>query len=114
MSPEQATGRDVDGRSDMFSLGAVLYELVCGRRPFGGDNAAQLVEAILHDEIPPFQPLGTRSASAGGRARVRRMLEKDPASRYAGLGEVAEALATPRRRRAARRLGPARDGQSSP
>src|SRR5438093_1977208 len=54
VSPEQATGRDVDGRADMFSLGVMLYELTCGRPPFGGSTIAQILESILRDDVPPF------------------------------------------------------------
>jgi serine/threonine protein kinase/tetratricopeptide (TPR) repeat protein len=54
VAPEQATRREVDGRADIFSLGVMLYELVCGTLPFTGENAAQMLEAILRDDVPPF------------------------------------------------------------
>ena len=54
-APEQATGREVDGRADIFSLGVMLYELLNGAPPFSGRNAAQMLEAILRDEVPPFR-----------------------------------------------------------
>src|SRR4029453_4328343 len=53
-APEQLVGRAVDVRADLFSLGVMLYELVCGRRPFPGENAAQILEAILTGAPPPF------------------------------------------------------------
>jgi eukaryotic-like serine/threonine-protein kinase len=77
MSPEQATGRPVDGRSDMFSLGTVLYELVSGRRPFDGKNMVQILAAVIHADPPP---LGVRLVDLRLPAVehiVRRMLEKD-------------------------------------
>ena len=52
MSPEQAEGKPVDRRSDIFSFGAVLYEMVTGRRAFGGDSMAQVVSSVLRDEPP--------------------------------------------------------------
>jgi TolB-like protein/predicted Ser/Thr protein kinase len=55
MSPEQAEGRTVDARSDMFSFGSVLYELLSGSRPFGGDTQAATLASILRDEPPPLR-----------------------------------------------------------
>jgi len=55
MSPEQITGRPLDGRSDMFSLGVVLYELLAGHRLFDAPNAARVIAAVLQDEAPPLR-----------------------------------------------------------
>jgi TolB-like protein len=94
VAPEQATGRAIDGRADIFSLGVMLYELACGRRPFGGANAAQMLEAILQQDVAPF-PNPERDPRLPQLERlVRRMLARDPDQRIASLGEVREALAT--------------------
>jgi len=86
MSPEQARGHAVDPRSDIFSLGVLLYELLAGRRPFLGRNAVELVEAIL-TRVP--SPPSTEGPLAAGLFQlVSRMLEKDPARRPAGMREV--------------------------
>jgi serine/threonine protein kinase/tetratricopeptide (TPR) repeat protein len=85
MSPEQAEGRTVDARSDVFSFGAVLYELLSGARAFSGETTAQVLSALLRDSPRPLpvSPL-TRI--------VTRCLEKDPALRYQAMAEVRAAL----------------------
>ena len=90
MSPEQARGHAVDGRSDVFSLGVLLYELLAGRRSFEGRNAVELVEAILTREPPP--PSAEGSLAAGLFQLVSRMLEKEPARRPAGMRAVVRDL----------------------
>src|SRR6185503_18239440 len=59
MSPEQAEGRPVDARSDIFSFGAVLYEMLAGRRPFGGSTRVGVITAILRDQPTPLRSLRT-------------------------------------------------------
>lgn len=88
LSPEQALGRALDARSDLFSLGVVLWELLAGRRPFEGANAAAVVDAILHREPPPLTRRFESPAAAELERLVLRLLAKDPAARPASAGEV--------------------------
>ncbi len=60
MSPEQATGEDVDARSDVYSVGLMLYEMLEGRRPFSGANARQIMLAHVDEDVPPFRQLVPR------------------------------------------------------
>ena len=97
MSPEQTTGRPLDGRSDMFSLGVVLYELLAGHRLFEGSNAAQVLEALLQRETPPLHARLDDSRVPAVERVVRRMLEKNPLSRFDDLRAVGLALAAAQR-----------------
>jgi serine/threonine protein kinase/tetratricopeptide (TPR) repeat protein len=97
MSPEQATGRQLDGRSDMFSLGVVLYELLARRRPFDGENVMQVFEALLQHEVPPLNVSFNDARLPALEQVVRKMLAKSPAGRYEDLRAVATALAAVQR-----------------
>jgi Tol biopolymer transport system component len=88
MSPEQARGLAVDHRSDLFSFGAVLFELVSGRRPFSETTTADTLSAILRED-PPELPA---SVPAGFARIVRRCLEKSPAERFQSARDLAFAL----------------------
>lgn len=91
MSPEQAEGRPVDARSDLFSFGAVLYEMFAGRRAFAGDSDVGLLTAILRDQPPPIRE-ARADVPAELEAIVERCLAKHPASRYQDAGALRAAL----------------------
>jgi len=88
MAPEQIRGEQVDPRTDIFSLGAVLYEMLSGHRPFAGSSLIESGHAILHAE-PPSLPEGVRPAVA---QVVRRCLEKEPSHRLQCASDLAFAL----------------------
>ncbi|HXG57016.1 MAG TPA: protein kinase [Vicinamibacterales bacterium] len=95
MSPEQAQGQPVDGRSDIFSFGAVVYEMLGGRRPFAGTSDIDVITAILRDQPPRLRTMRTE-IPAPLEAIVDRCLEKDPAARYPDAGAVHGALSAVR------------------
>jgi len=91
MSPEQVSGLSVDPRTDIFSLGVILYEMASGRRPFQGRSSAELASAILRDTPRPLGEL--RSDLPAGLVEViRRCLEKKPADRIASARDLRAAL----------------------
>jgi eukaryotic-like serine/threonine-protein kinase len=87
MSPEQAEGRPVDARSDIFSFGAVLYEMLTGRRPFVGTTELGTITAILRDQ-PPLLRSVRPDIQADVQTIVDRCLAKDPAGRYPDAGAL--------------------------
>ncbi len=100
MSPEQAEGKPVDARSDVFSLGLVLYEMLTGQRPFAGNSQVAVLAALLAKPVPAVRSV--RAEVPGDVARiVDRCLAKDPQGRYPTAGELARDLAACQARLAA-------------
>jgi len=91
MSPEQVRGRPADARSDIFSFGAILYEMLAGRRAFHGDSAADTMSAILRED-PPDLSVTNQSISPGLERIVRHCIEKSPEQRFHSAHDVAFAL----------------------
>ncbi len=102
MSPEQASGQTLDARSDVFSFGVVLYELLSGNRPFKAATNLELLQQVIHGTPPPL----SADVPEPMRVLVAKALEKDPAKRYSSMRELVTAL------RAAQR--PSRHGPAAP
>jgi len=88
MAPEQAEGRSLDARSDIFSFGAVVYELITGRRAFPGESMASVLSSVLRDNPSPLGSV----APPGLESILMRCLRKNPADRYQEMREVRAAL----------------------
>jgi serine/threonine protein kinase/Tol biopolymer transport system component len=84
MSPEQVAGKPLDARSDVFSFGVVLYELVGGRHPFAGSSDLQMLERILHGNQPPLPDAVPEEL----RRLITRALERDPDRRYQSMADL--------------------------
>jgi tRNA A-37 threonylcarbamoyl transferase component Bud32 len=102
MSPEQVEGKPVDGRSDLFAFGALLYEVLGGRRPFSGDTTLSTLASVLKASPDPLRRVRPDVPEPVERV-VMRCLEKNPAARYASAAEVRRELM---RYQAAHQSGP--------
>jgi serine/threonine protein kinase len=91
MSPEQVRGNEVDARTDIFSYGAVLYEMLSGQRAFRGESSIETMNAILKEEPPELDPAALH-VSPGLERIVRRCLEKEPQRRFHSSRDVGFAL----------------------
>ena len=85
MSPEQAQGKEADARSDIFSFGLVLYEMITGKRAFEGSNPTSIIAAILEREAPALEPERLNRV-------VRACLAKDPADRFQTARDLKRAI----------------------
>jgi serine/threonine protein kinase len=91
MSPEQIKGRGIDGRSDIFALGVMLYEMLTGRRPFQGEDVASVLYKILNEEPPPPHKVEP-SIPAGVSSAIMKALSKKANMRYESCGELLDDL----------------------
>jgi Tol biopolymer transport system component len=110
MSPEQARGEEVDGRSDIFSFGVVLYEMFSGCHPFARDSQAETISAILTCEPPPDELSGAHAEAC--QAIVRKCLAKDRGARYQTAKELLPDLQTLQGKFAAPTQPPAEAGST--
>ena len=94
MSPEQARGQEIDSRSDQFSLGLVIYEMLAGKQAFARASAVQTMSAIIEEDAPPID----RALPPQLRWVMERCLAKEPAGRYESTRDLARELATLRDR----------------
>ena len=91
LAPEQIRGAEVDGRADLFALGAILFEMLTGRRAFAREHTVDTLHAILHD-APPDALEERRDVPPALAAVVRRLLEKAPDARFQSAGDLVSAL----------------------
>ena len=91
MAPEQLEGQEVDARTDIFAFGAVVYEMVTGKKAFEGKSQASLIAAIMHSEPPPISAIGEIVPSSLDRV-VRTCLAKDPDERFQSAHDLKRAI----------------------
>ncbi len=97
ISPEQAQGHDIDERSDLYSVGVVLYQMLTGKLPFSGENPVAVALKHVSEPPPPIDPKKA-GVSPAVAAIVARLLRKDPKERFASATELASALREARER----------------
>jgi serine/threonine protein kinase/Flp pilus assembly protein TadD len=120
MSPEQVRGEELDCRSDIFSFGTVLYELLSGRRPFEAKSTAEVISAILTRKPAPINRSTLVHSGSGEQTLIQKCLEKDVALRYQSMGDLIADLAEIRREydrgevRPAIQLTPSTSGEAKP
>jgi tetratricopeptide (TPR) repeat protein len=112
MAPEQIAGREVDGRADIFSVGAIAYELLCYRKPFEAESLSGVVSKIAHEQLAPDASALPGADYPGLPAVILKAMAKDPAARYQKLEEMRDALEALVRRAAPRLL--AREREAGP
>src|SRR5262249_20261599 len=112
MSPEQARGRAIDPRSDLWSFGCLLYEMLTARLAFGRETIPDCLAAILHEE-PDWKRL-PRSTPAAVRRLLQRCLEKEPERRISAAGEVRAELRSAQEKPARTRRSPATVSRATP
>src|ERR1700736_6164019 len=97
MATEQVRGEELDGRSDIFSFGTVIYEMLSGRRPFEAKSTAEVISAILTTEPAPISRSGLAPVGSGEDGLIRKCLEKDAGRRYQAMGDLISDLEQIRR-----------------
>lgn len=93
MSPEQCQGKETDGRSDIYSFGCVLFEMLTGHTPYTGDSAAAILMKHVRDPVPTLPPAAVRDETAAQlQSILTKCLAKDPLERYQSFTQVQDAL----------------------
>jgi serine/threonine protein kinase len=111
MSPEQVRGEELDFRSDIFSFGTVLYEMLDGRRPFQAQSSAEVISAILTAEPPPINRMGLGHVGSGEERLIQKCLKKDASLRYQDMNALISDLQQIRREHENRMVTPASEAR---